>query len=420
MKYLFFLLAILFSSFIYASNSENIKNLKEENQKIEKELISIKNEMTTLDWQINYLEIKLRQEFLNKKFLSSKLTSLKENLIKKIDEKWEVQTFREIQEKKIEKLVLKIWREEKKYETWWKFNLFKILFSSFWFETSQKEKKNLAKIEKMNEKIFQWYLNLEWEKVDEINEIKNLKSKISKVKFEIWENWKNLIEIKKAKKLLFENYKWREKFFTKKVKENKKSMLLSLLDVKKVMISQAEIEKKIIEIELKSPTFSEENFSESEIIKKPIDPYDASRFQSLEDNEFIWPVDPQRWITSNFLDKEYEQIFWLKHYALDIRAKQWTEVLAAANAFVYKVVNWWMNYSYVILAHKGSLQTVYGHLSKINVKEWQIVLKWFIIWLSGWMPWTLWAWNLTSWPHLHFEFHKDWKPVNPIDFLPEI
>jgi len=420
MKYLILILALTLPFSIFASNSGDIKNLQEENQKIELELISIQDKMTTLSWQIKYLEITLNQEFVNKKILSAKLLNLKNDLIKKIDEKSEVINFKDVQEEEVKKVILNLWREEKKYETWWKFNFFKTFFWYFWFETSQKEKRNISKIEKMNERIFQWYLNLEWGKEEEIDDIQILKSKITKVNFEMSENWRNLVEIKKAKTLLFENYKWREEFFNEKVEENKKAMLLSLLDVKKTLLNQKEIEKKIEKAEKNKTFYKVEDFSKSENVQQSKDPYDASRFQSLEDNEFIWPVDPQRWITANFLDEWYKQTFWIKHYAIDIRAKQWTPVFASANSFVYKVVDWWMNYSYVILAHKWSIQTVYGHLSKINVKEWQIILKWAVIWFSGWMPWTAWAWNLTSWPHLHFEFHKDWKPVNPVDFLPEI
>lgn len=214
---------------------------------------------------------------------------------------------------------------------------------------------------------------------------------------------KEIYEIKNSKEQLLAYTKWKEEYFKKLIQENKQLMLESLVSIRD---SKQDFSKLQIKIDDKV----------QEIKTSNIDPYDISKFWDLDNDNFIWPVD-SKIITAKFMDPEYKKLFWIDHIWVDIKIDQATPIKAVLNSYVYKVFDWWMDYSYVILLHKWDLQTVYGHLSQINVKEWQVILKWEIIWLSWWMPGTKWAWVLTTGPHLHFEVHKNKTLIDPFEYL---
>ncbi len=137
---------------------------------------------------------------------------------------------------------------------------------------------------------------------------------------------------------------------------------------------------------------------------------------NIHGKPFIWPV-PANKITAKFHDPTYPKR-WGLHQAIDIRAKQYTEIRAPANAYVFQTKDNGMGYSYIILAHKNNLVTVYGHVSKIMVKAGTIVHQGEVIGLSGGMPGTKGAGLQTTGAHLHFEVHYKGKPVNPLNYLP--
>ncbi len=64
----------------------------------------------------------------------------------------------------------------------------------------------------------------------------------------------------------------------------------------------------------------------------------------------------------------------------------------------------------IIINHKNGYKTVYGHLSKINVKKGQIVEKGDVIGIMGNTG------NSTG-THLHFEIHVNGSPKNPLNYL---
>ena len=135
-------------------------------------------------------------------------------------------------------------------------------------------------------------------------------------------------------------------------------------------------------------------------------------------NILSWPIEPKRWISTFFHDSWYISMFWEDHDALDIRAKQGTDIKAPADWYVIytkKPTTKW--YSYVALKHSNWIITVYWHLSKVMVKEMQIVKKWEIFAQTWWTPWTKWAWLLTTWAHLHFEVWEDKKLKDPMSYL---
>ena len=131
---------------------------------------------------------------------------------------------------------------------------------------------------------------------------------------------------------------------------------------------------------------------------------------------FTWPVFPSK-ITAYFEDPTYPKR-WGVHKAIDIRAKQFTEIRAPANAYVFQTKDNGMGYSYIILAHKNQLITVYGHVSEILVKAGTVVKQGDVIGLTGGTPGTKGAGWQTTGPHLHFEVWHRGEQVDPLDWLP--
>jgi murein DD-endopeptidase MepM/ murein hydrolase activator NlpD len=99
------------------------------------------------------------------------------------------------------------------------------------------------------------------------------------------------------------------------------------------------------------------------------------------------------------------------HRGVDFRAPEGTEVFATADA---RVVTADENASmgiHIVLQHDDTYETVYAHLSALEVQEGETVRSGDLIGRVG-------NTGLSKGPHLHYEVHVKGDAVNPEDFLP--
>ena len=98
------------------------------------------------------------------------------------------------------------------------------------------------------------------------------------------------------------------------------------------------------------------------------------------------------------------------HKGVDLAAPTGTPVYAPADGVVGKA-EWFSSYGlYISLGHGASIETRYGHLSRLNVSAGQQVRKGDLIGFVG-------STGRSTGPHLHYEVRIDGMAVNPIPYL---
>lgn len=98
------------------------------------------------------------------------------------------------------------------------------------------------------------------------------------------------------------------------------------------------------------------------------------------------------------------------HSGIDIDANYGDPVVATADGTVSKA-SWHHSYGKtVVIEHKDGYETLYGHLSKITVKEGQKVTTGEVIGKAG-------STGRSTGTHLHYEVAKDGKRIDPSDYL---
>jgi len=98
------------------------------------------------------------------------------------------------------------------------------------------------------------------------------------------------------------------------------------------------------------------------------------------------------------------------HTGIDFSTGTGTQVITTADG-VIKSAGWRKGYGKcIVVQHKNGYKTLYGHLSKINVKKGQKVKSGELIGKVG-------TTGRSTGPHLHYEVYKNGKRINPKNYL---
>ncbi|MFM7349777.1 MAG: M23 family metallopeptidase [Erythrobacter sp.] len=101
-----------------------------------------------------------------------------------------------------------------------------------------------------------------------------------------------------------------------------------------------------------------------------------------------------------------------QHTGIDLAAPTGTPVYATADGIVSRA-DWFGGYGlYISLEHGASMQTRYGHLSRLAVASGDAVKKGDLIGYVG-------STGRSTGPHLHYEVRVDGLAVNPIPYMVE-
>ena len=122
-----------------------------------------------------------------------------------------------------------------------------------------------------------------------------------------------------------------------------------------------------------------------------------------------WPTAKRFRISSYFSPDRLHPITGKQspHNGVDIATPVGTPVLSTGDGVVSRVGNHLFAGRYIDINHNSSFETRYLHLSKVLVKKGQIVKRGHKIALSG-------NTGRSTGPHLHFEFHVNGHPVDPL------
>ena len=131
---------------------------------------------------------------------------------------------------------------------------------------------------------------------------------------------------------------------------------------------------------------------------------------------FIWP-EPSAQISQGFGPSS----FWFEppygayphfHTGIDMVEPFGSPVYAADDGVVALVGKTTTGYGiYVVIAHAGGFNTLYGHLSTELVQVGQVVTQGTVVGLEG-------SSGSSTGPHLHFELRVNQTPVDPTPYLP--
>lgn len=396
-----FFLLISSSTIVFGINEEKLLNTEIEN--INGQIQSQKDKLKRVrDEQAKYTEI-IKQKQGDKANLENQLSILDNRLEKaKLDiEAVEI----EIDEVELEinKTEIEIDVKNTEIETEKEHikNIIQVIYKKDQADTLEIILLNNSLVDFLNQMRYLEDINEEMgESLDNLERLKNQleKSKelLDKKNIEL-ESLKKKLE---NDKLALENEKKSKELLLEQVKESEKEYQ-NLLAKARQEQSQAAIDIASLEKEMRDKI---EKLSEKQL--------------DFNDDGLIWPV-PKNVITAKFHDPDYPFKYIFEHPAIDIRAGQGTTLKAAASGYVARVkLDNTSSYGYIMLVHGDGLSTVYGHVSKAYIKEDQYVSQGQTIGLSGGMPGTPGAGNLTTGPHLHFEVRLNGIPVNPEEYLP--
>jgi murein DD-endopeptidase MepM/ murein hydrolase activator NlpD len=290
----------------------------------------------------------------------------------------------------------------------------------------------------LNDLYFKWIIQVTGKKLIDnhrkyISDLYMKKVKLSKQESSLktlrkmWIIEKKVLSDKKAyKEKILAISKWKQSYYSKyisnKLEIEKKLQLKSFKEKIKFNAIRNEILKKynckFVDVSKNTAESRALSWKCLDINKMIYSESKLNKAWKEYDISFDWPVQPDKWISAYFHDKDYKKDFWTVHDAIDIVAAQGTPIKAPADWYVVHITPPDSeDYAYVALKHYDWYMTVYWHVSDVLVKEFDFVKKWEVFAQTWWEFWTLWAWFLTTWPHLHFEVFKDKEYIDPFTVL---
>lgn len=247
----------------------------------------------------------------------------------------------------------------------------------------------------------------------EKDELDDRRAALEALKISLEHEKEYLEDQKKAKAELLRATKGQEKVYQELLAQSLKQQQEVLQDIQILRQNLRLVEGRIFEM---GEDFNVDNLK-GFIDRKITAIYELQKQEGNDD--WIWPASVSRGISTFFRDQAYQKTFGIVHNAIDIRVPEKTPIRAPLDGIVYRVKdNDNSNYSYLILAHKDNILTVYGHINQSLVKEGDVVRAGDVIALSGGVPGTKGAGYLTTGAHLHFEILKNGQYADPLEYLP--
>lgn len=98
------------------------------------------------------------------------------------------------------------------------------------------------------------------------------------------------------------------------------------------------------------------------------------------------------------------------HGGIDLAVSENTEVVCCGAGRIEKAGYNRTNGNYIIIDHGNKYKSYYGHLSRLNAKKGEAVIKGQVIGFSG-------NTGMSTGPHLHFQITFDGKTIDPLTII---
>jgi murein DD-endopeptidase MepM/ murein hydrolase activator NlpD len=396
----------------YNQIGRSVNDAKEKLIQVTEAITTLKDQIGNLDKLIDNTEIKIRNV--------EKQIAQKETQIGLLTEEIKIKTIELENQKMLSQEYLKLLylQENSFYDKGDSQNVSvaKLLLGEESIGETFKEIQYLTILEQTGQNIFNKIDTLKTDLEAQQTELEEIWQKLARLNSQLIEEKKAIQIQRKAKDDLLIQTQGEEDIYRDLIAQSKREQLGLVAEMNALSENLQFISQKI---EQEGADFNPDNYNHL-ITPNVRAIYDFETNGEYANGELLnWPVKPSRGISAYFRDPSYLTTFGIPHNAIDLPLAQGTALRAPANGVVYKVRdNTDASYSYLILAHKNGLLTVFGHVTTVLVEERDIVLAGEIVALSGGTPGTKGAGWLTTGAHLHFEVMKNGKHIDPLLVLP--
>jgi murein DD-endopeptidase MepM/ murein hydrolase activator NlpD len=221
---------------------------------------------------------------------------------------------------------------------------------------------------------------------------------------------KNILELRALKRDISgkkENLEYQKKLIESTKKSIEQQKTLYEQRAKKQEQISAALRAQRLAYEKREDTLLKNSKEIEDMIKKILR---SNPSEARGTGKYIWPL---KGVLTSQYGRRFHPVFkvWRTHSGIDIAAPTGTP-LKAADSGVVILSEWYGGYGRAIVVDHGrGFATLYGHLSKQNVKEGDKVNKGQVIGLVG-------SSGVATGPHLHFEVRINGETTDPLPYLP--